>query len=229
MRLTQRRKLVRKAADKGIDILKERVQGALSKWWRSLYKKLQTIKKADDANVNNDDAWWQQQMDDFANELTDAMVEAATLVGKAEVDFWKTRGHEVGFDYMDIVKAYQNRIGRKITRIGEDTRADTAAKITEWYSTDAGLPDLVDQLKAEFGERRAELIAQTEMTGLTSQFTFELMGQLDQTDWTWEDVEDNFVCPLCSDLHGTRFTKDDPMPPDASHPGCRCAAAIADY
>jgi len=40
----------------------------------------------------------------------------------------------------------------------------------------------------------------------------------------WDAIQDDRTCEFCMNMHGQKLLISEGMPPDASHPGCRCEA-----
>ena len=157
--------------------------------------------------------------------LLAALGDSADDIGSVESSVWESRGYpSLQFNPDQVVQDYQDRIGRNISNIPDDTLAGVQAAIAAWYTSDAPFSDLVDQLGAWFDEARAGLIARTEVGNLTSQITLEAMKFFGFTDWIWDAILDDRTCDFCTEQHGQTFHAGDPMPPEAAHISCRCEA-----
>jgi SPP1 gp7 family putative phage head morphogenesis protein len=219
--------LARAAAERKVQAAAGR---QLGRAWRRVYGSVRTLRKAD----GYDGAWWTEWSKDFEAALLEAMVSSAADVGAVEAawfgDLAMRAGQganvaEVYFDPATIVAQHQAEIGRLITDAADTTREEVAARVADWANNpDVSLNDLIDNLGGLFGDARAKLIATTEVTALSSTITADLMRQTGIDSWKWWSLLDGKVCTNCMSLHGRDFTLRDPMPPDASHPGCRCAA-----
>jgi uncharacterized protein with gpF-like domain len=100
------------------------------------------------------------------------------------------------------------------------------------------LKDIVAELQPKFGLSRARMIATTEITRLNSGVQTRIAESLGITEWWWQTRRDQSVCfrPLigpdgrkwngCKALHGQVFKIGQHMPPDGSHPGCRCDGVL---
>ena len=141
----------------------------------------------------------------------------------------------VEFDPEEFAKFIEPEIGERIVGVTKTIKRQVGAKVVGWYnSPGTTMQSLVDQLKPTFGEKRARLIAQTEVTRLNSEVKRLTAEQIGATEWWWSTRRDNLVCvkPLkgpdgkvykgCRELHGKTFDIGYLMPPDGSHPGCRC-------
>lgn len=145
----------------------------------------------------------------------------------------------VEFDPEEFAKFVEPEIGERIVGVSNTIKRQVGAKVVGWYnSPGTTMQSLVDQLKPTFGEKRARLIAQTEVTRLNSEVKYLTAEQIGATEWWWSTRRDNLVCvkPLrgpdgkvykgCRELHGKTFDIGLLMPPDGSHPGCRCDPVI---
>ena len=129
---------------------------------------------------------------------------------------------------------WANRYSYELVRgITDTTRARLQTAIDEWMRNGDTLAQLRDELEPLFGAQRAQLIAQTETTRAAAQGTlegFRQSGVIHRIEW--RTARDEFVCPICGPLHGTRVALGETfagglLPP--AHPGCRCwTAAVVD-
>ena len=157
--------------------------------------------------------------------LLAALGDSADDIGGVESSVWESRGYgPLQFNPDQVVQDYQDRIGRNISNIPDDTLAGVQAAIAAWYTSDAPFSDLVDELGKWFDEARAGLIARTEVGNLTSQITLEAMKFFGFKDWIWDAILDDRTCDFCTEQHGQTFHAGDPMPPEAAHISCRCEA-----
>ena len=102
---------------------------------------------------------------------------AADDIGGVEDEVWQSRGYApLQFDPDQVVQNYQSRIGRNISNISDDTLAGVQGAIAAWYISDQPYSDLIDSLGKWFGEGRAKVIGDTEVSGITSQITLEAMN-----------------------------------------------------
>jgi uncharacterized protein with gpF-like domain len=177
--------------------------------------------------------------DEFKNRLeaslTDKFRDAAEMIIAVDQADWGDE-LDVALNPDEITDGYRDEIGQLITHVNDDTKTRVGNTIADWYQTPGStFQQLIDQLSPEFGERRAALIGTNEITGLNSQITLTMMDQAGLQRWYWQTMQDEVVCisPIegpdgdeyngCEDLQGREFTTDDWMPPDGSHPGCRCS------
>jgi len=245
MRLVERRRLIKKARAAAEEKSAAAVLSQLQSRYRSLkrelrkgnlhkrmakFEKAKALPPGPEAQAIQPGAdGWQEWIDAFTTALTEALMEGADKIGSIEGAVWESRGMpRFVFDPAKVVAAYQSRTGKQIKKIGEDTRDHVLQDVTDWYNTDAGLPSLLEDLGEYFGEARAALIAATETAYITSELADEQMGQYGINKWIWSSFNDWIRCPKCEDLDGQVFNRGDPMPPDASHPGCRCDVIFAD-
>jgi hypothetical protein len=163
--------------------------------------------------------------------LLAALGDSADDIGGVESSVWESRGYApLQFNPDQVVQDYQDRIGRNISNIADDTLAGVQAAIAAWYVSDAPFSDLVDQLGTWFDAGRAALIGRQEVGNLTSEITSQVMSFYGFKFWFWDAMGEN-PCHSditlvdrtyagCADLNGMRFPVGTPMPPDAAHVGC---------
>ncbi len=163
----------------------------------------------------------------FTEILTNTLTDSAGYVWDAEQRYFISNGLQpYRIDYKDVITRYQMRMPRNISNIAEHTERDVNKAIADWFNTDRGLPDLIRDLEQYFSPSRAELIATTEMAYVSSTIADMMMAEYHIQEWQWDAFQDGVTCELCfslmeqSKLHP--FRRGDPMPPDPSHPRCRC-------
>lgn len=127
-----------------------------------------------------------------------------------------------------VLKAYELRTGRQIKQIGIDTRDGTLKAITDWYNTDAGKRELVDTLSQFYDPFRADTIARTEGTYITSQVAYTMYDNFGvgyfNVDLADEDGE--WPCDICREQAANNpHELGDEMPP--FHPRDRCGTIPA--
>lgn len=91
-----------------------------------------------------------------------------------------------------------------LTRINATTRNQVVAKIDRWIRAGESLPKLTAQLAPIFGEKRAEMIAATEVTRIYAEgnlMTWRSTGVVGGKRWM--TAFDERVCPFCGPLHNT--------------------------
>src|SRR5260221_2138436 len=121
---------------------------------------------------------WQGWIDQFSEELQQALYLVVEGVAAVETAYFESRGYRPQqIDPQQIIDAYLSRTGRQITDIGTDTRDGVVSAITDWYNTADDLPTLIDTLGQWFDDSRAEMIARTESTYITSQVSLDMMQQ----------------------------------------------------
>jgi hypothetical protein len=235
MRHVQRRRLLTRAIDKRSADVAAVISPLLARQGKVVERSLRKanlrkrLKKADgDPSLDYADSW-SEWGDEFSEALSDALGDSIDVLTTVESAYWMSRGMGPipAFVPANIIDAYQTKIGRLITKISDDTLEDVQSRISSWYKTDKGLPQLIDELEPLFGESRAALIASTEMVGIASELSSEMAQSMGIGNWLWDAFSDAFTCPECSALgeDKTLFTFDDPQPP--LHPGCRCGMLFA--
>jgi SPP1 gp7 family putative phage head morphogenesis protein len=116
--------------------------------------------------------------------------------------------------------------GQLIADIDRTTQGRLRTAVSEWISNGDPLSKLRGELAPIFGDKRADLIASTEVTRAYSEanrIAYRESGVVDQIEW--RTAADELVCPICGPLGGKRDTLDGDfggagMPP--AHPRCRC-------
>lgn len=240
MREVQRRALLTHVRDQGEHQIAHIVQPFLTRRYKQITRELRRAKfnkrlrpgpkLADlykqDAELDQE---WQTWIEEFDRALTDAMMPVIVDAYDVETKFWLTR--QLRPDPVNAAKIldnYLNREGRQIKNIAENTRDDTLAMITDWYNTDAGLPELIDQLGQFYNDYRAETIGRTESTFITSSVSLDMMNQFDVQAWTWDlaDEDGEWPCEECKAMaQAGPYQPGDEMPP--LHPRCRCGMVYA--
>jgi SPP1 gp7 family putative phage head morphogenesis protein len=237
MRLIERRRAVKRARTKAEAIVSKAVASAFGERFKTLKRDLRrsNLRKRLKKHLSKQDtfgpgeAGWDEWGEYFVDLLTEALMEGAGLVGSIENQVWTSRGFaQFIIDREKIVTEYQNRTGKQIKNIADDTRDAVLEDIHEWYNTDAGLPDLIASLEQYFSHTRAELIATTEMGYVASEVALEQMQEYGISRWIWDAFDDFLTCEFCASMHGQVFAVGEEMPPDASHPRCRCGVLFAD-
>jgi len=243
MRATQRRKLLLSVRDRTEPVAAAAIYNILQRRYAWLKRDLRRanlrkrIAKAHDFALDtelfkeNTDASWDSWINSFGVDLQSIFTPVVTELYDTESKFWLTRNKRPApVDPASLFEAYQLRTGRKITSIGRDTETDVLSAIHDWYNTDASLPELIDQLSPQFGMSRAESIARTESTYITSQVSLNIMHQFGVQYWNWDlaDEDGDWPCSICVALaQGNPYKVGDPMPPDNSHVRCRCGTVPA--
>lgn len=239
MRETQRRRLLNGARDRGETAIRATVAPLLTRRYKQLGRELRRANLRKRLRQNerrtgllfkqDDSEGWQDWIDTFSQALYDAMLPVAEEFWSVETKFWLTRaGRPDPVNAAKVIQDYLAREGRQIKRIAEDTRDDTLATITDWYNTDASLPELIDQLEQFYGGYRAETIGRTETSFITSGVSLDMMHQFDVAAWNWDlaDEDGEWPCDDCIAMaQGGPYQPGDPMPP--LHPRDRCGVVYA--
>jgi SPP1 gp7 family putative phage head morphogenesis protein len=235
-RLVDFRRIDNIARQKAIDILEPVLNQQFTGIWRSLKPRLGELKKADDLTNHE---FWNDVIDTFSNKLSAALDEAQENTVESHRNWWVDRGMGEGIVYDPglVTERMMNIIGRQqgkqyktpkdyFSNMASDTRDDVEREIAEWMNTDAPLDTLIEAIQShDFNPIRAEMIAVTESTRLSSATMMENMSQLGYNDWIWYTANDEIVCEICQDNHGQKFTLDDDPPP--AHPRCRCSVGVS--
>ncbi len=136
-----------------------------------------------------------------------------------------------GFDWTlsnEDARAWADQYtGELITRINDTTRRQVQQAVAAWIENGEPLSTLINELAITFGERRAQLIASTEVTlayAQGSHISYARSGVVQKV--AWHTAMDERTCVQCSDLHGKQapingsFEGGIGLPP--RHPRCRC-------
>src|SRR5581483_4461686 len=226
MRETQRRRLLNSAVARAEKEVKTAVLRLLERRYKALKRELRraNLRKRllkTDGILQKDDGGWQDWIDEFTNTVQETIAGVVKWVADVESRYWASRGKPViNFDPYKVVDDYQARIGRNIRDIPHDTLSDVQQAISDWYKTDKGLPELIDDLGQYFDENRASRIATTEMVNVTSEVAREQMLAYGITAWKWDAFNDSVTCPVCADLNGQTFSVDDLDAYPPNHPNC---------
>lgn len=243
MRLTHRTRCLNRCRRQIEADLQSAIAAEFRWLWRQLYPKLRALRLKREGKISKRQL--QKQIDlsslwpAFEQRLIEAVgtvVEAASAtLANTENEFWQRRGRDLDIRPDDIARRYETNLATEVKEISDTTRRDIAADVVEWYNTPGQtLQSLTSRVKQKVGPSRATTIAMTETTRLNSAATNETMARLGVGEWWWQTMRDEIVCrkPLvgpdgltyngCRGLHGQRFSINQPMPPDSSHPNCRC-------
>lgn len=117
---------------------------------------------------------------------------------------------------------------KSFAQLALDTENNSAKLIADWFRTDAPITKLFADLAPLFGKARAELIARTEATGLTSKIAQIHYAQL-HIELFNVDLGDEvgpWPCGICTGKADQNpHSVWDEMPP--FHPDCRCGTTPA--
>jgi SPP1 gp7 family putative phage head morphogenesis protein len=107
------------------------------------------------------------------------------------------------------------------------TRRQMQLEITRWIDNGETLPQLIKRLTPLFGEKRAELIAVTEVTRAFAEGNMRAWRETGVVQKRrWNTANDELVCPICGPLNGKVVGMDEPFAPGIdsppAHPRCRC-------
>ncbi len=175
--------------------------------------------KADDG-VDDWEAWG----DMFTQSLHQVFADAVTGIYSSESKFWLSRQYAPGHvDPTKVVSEYQARTGRQIKQIADTTRDNVLQAITDWYKTDASLPELIDSLGQWFDEDRATRIARTEVSYIASQVSLDIYNNVGVKFFNVDLSSDPGPCPqnICPDqFDANPHPVGDQMPP--YHVQCQC-------
>ena len=132
----------------------------------------------------------------------------------------------------------QNHVGVLIDGIDQTTLTRTRSAIAVWIQNGEPLAKLIEDLMPIFGEKRAQLIASTEVTRAYAEANQRVYRAAGIKYMEWRAAADELMCPICGALNGqivgidnqfsqaldeeirTQFRVDFAIPP--AHPRCRC-------
>ena len=171
--------------------------------------------------------------------LTELMAGTITLDALHAQHLERLLGDPAHIDTGELARAMESELATRITRTTAALQRKVANRIVGWYNSPGStVKDLLKELSPEFDVVRASLIGQTEVTRLNSKVQDAMAAKLGIGEWWWDTRNDQDVCVRrmrgpdgayykgCHELHGKRFPIGTPMPPDASHPGCRCSPIL---
>lgn len=157
------------------------------------------------------------------------LIESVDLGVRIAVAELETVG--LGFDWTlanSAARDYANEyVGELITRINDTTRRQVRQSVADWIMNGEPLARLVEELEITFGERRAKLVAATEVTrayAAAKQIAYRESGVIRQI--MLRNAADERVCPICGPRGGIVTDVENPdfdgygLPP--LHVGCRC-------
>lgn len=239
MREVQRRRLLIGARDRGERSIQQVIAPLFNKRFKTLNRELRRARynkrlHADGAKIaalykQDDDESWQEWIDQFTTALETALPPIAEDFYDIEGKFWVARQSRPDpVEAQRIIDAYLARDGRQIKNIATETRDDTLATITDWYNTDASLPELIDQLEQYYSPSRAETIARTETSYITSGVSLDMMRQFGVGYWNWDlaDEDGEWPCDDCvAKAQANPHSADEETPP--LHPRDRCGMVYA--
>lgn len=237
MRLSQRRRMINDAKIKAEHYLSCIIADSLADRYRMLKRELRRSNLRakmyrSDGLYKDDLNDWQDWINDFTSSIENALAYVASFFTRVEDMFFAPAMIDQGMQPQawntdKVVQDYQERIGRQIKNIGEDTLSNVQQAVSNWYTTEQSLPDLIDTLSQWFDPSRAEAIATTEIGGVASEIAYQQMNYMGITRWQWDAFPD--ACPICDDLNGQTFdVEDTDAYPPAPHPRCKCGVLYLD-
>lgn len=239
MREVQRRQLLKQARARTVPVAAAKIHTLLDRRFKvlkrelrraGLRKRLAKNLKAGSLFKQEDEAGWQAWIDEFDGATREALTFVVGGMWDAETRYWDTRNARPDPVPEDqIIRDYEARTGRQIKNIGEDTKADTLKTISDWFNTDESIPELIDKLAPIFGPDRAETIADTETSFISSQVSDEMYRQFGVGFFNVD--RDPFIGPACEEIcqpmiDGNPHRVGDEMPP--FHPNCLDGTVPAD-
>jgi ADP-ribosyltransferase exoenzyme len=235
----QRLRMLTRAKRRAEGVAAEKLHDILQKRYKVLKRELRraNLRKRLNKTVRDTGSLFKQdELDDWNEWITsfeDAAREALTpivvTVQMVEEKYWQSRGARPDpIDPDSIFDSYEDRTGRQIRDIAEDTKTDVLEQISDWYNSDMGFPELIDSLGSYFSEERSESIARTESSFITSEYSNGLYEQFGIEYFNVEPTPDNDPWP-CEECLGQAETNPhrvgDQMPP--FHTKCECGTSGA--
>lgn len=171
-----------------------------------------------------DNERWQDWINSFTLDTKSSLNQVVFGVYDTEGKYWQSRGNVLDpLDADYIISAYEQRTGKWIKNIGEDTESNVLYDITDWYNSNQSLPELITKLEQYFTPERAATIARTESANIASQIALESMKQFGIAHFNVDVAPENglYPCVDCiTQADANPHSIGDTMPP--YHPSCRC-------
>lgn len=234
---TQRKRLLNRALRAGEAQAQTKVAALLNQRYNHLKReirkgnlrkklyKAQRDKKPDGSGVD-----WITWIALFTSGIKAALTPIIENCYEVEKQYWLSRGKTIQpLDVDAVIKAYEARVGRNFSEIGEHTHSDVLRDIIIWHATQETLPDLIDSMKQYFSDSRADNIARTDGVGLSSQVGMDTMRHLGITGFNVDlaPEENGYPCPYCiAQAAANPHALGDDMPP--FHNYCRCGYSYVD-
>lgn len=173
-----------------------------------------------------DSSYWDDEANNLYDELLPLMLTALASGMDGGVDALPDNiqplVNPVKFHDAALQYAQQYRYGQ-IKDITDTTRQQVQTALTNWVQSNQSLDALEAQLEGIFGDKRAAMIAATEVTRVFAEGnaqawkTTGFVGKV-----RFNTSEDDKVCPYCSPLDGQEFDVDDYGHKPPIHVNCRC-------
>ncbi len=120
----------------------------------------------------------------------------------------------------------KTRMGWAAAQIGDETAKQLASVIASGFESGASITDIAKNISGMFdgfSDARAFNIARTEVMQASNYGAVEGYAEMGVSKTEWLTARDDRTCETCAPMDGEIFeTKDFPMPPASTHPGCRC-------
>lgn len=217
------------------------VQAELNRLWRDVQSKVRRINrlrpKMQKVDIMAGTDLWEMFSTRLQDRLMKELLAGAITIHQLLMASFTATPYELDTDL--VAKALHDNLGLMIKGVTKAIKRKVGRKIVGWYNSPATpLQTILDQLKPLFGLDRAKLIARTIITRLDSLVKGRVASDLGITEWWWMSMRDSLVCKHkltgpdgkeyagCRALHGKHFQAGMPMPPDGSHPACRCSAIL---
>lgn len=104
--------------------------------------------------------------------------------------------------------------------IAQTTKDNILDSLTVARRDSLGSEYVLDRIKADFSQARAQRIAVTEVTRFFGAGAQHVYKAAELPGWEWQTVEDKWVCPICTAKDNEQFDVDVEFEP--GHPNCRC-------
>ena len=237
-RLTTHRFLVNRAHNRAEAAYFAGAKAAYAAGWDILKTALQRMPVHDVAKAAGDpadDAVLASVRAAMIAQLTIGATKASAALAAGENEWFKSNGFDAAqftpIEDDELMRAYQ----AAFAHIGgfkgiADSATEPIQQIIRDYYADPNLamPDLVNSLQTYFSPYKAQQVAATEVTRMSSCNAQILASRVGAQRWEWDSANDAIVCSACADLDGQKFDfdGDEEPPPDGSHVGCRCRQTV---
>jgi hypothetical protein len=188
------------------------VLSALRHWWGSVYPMLTNSAVVVD---------WPLERIDLMIALSNCMLVAATQLTEAENAAWLAQGHPLDLEASALLDEYLLTGNKRIERIAAVTQERTLRELA------LGGLAMVGRIERWYGSERADHIADSETAYLWADHTVYTMRRADSHRWRWQHIGSDTPCEIfCQPNIGRIFSRNDTMPPFASHVGCHCVGVV---
>ena len=237
MTQTQRKRLMNKALRSGEKKAAEKIAVLLTQRYNHLKREIRKgnlrkklYKAQRDGKPDGSGVDWTTWIALFTVGIKAALTPIVEECYEVEKVYWLSRGKTLyPLDVAATLKAYEARVGRQFSEIGEHTHSDVLRDIIIWHTTPESMSELITGLAKYFSDSRADNIARTDGVGLSSQVGADVMAHLGITGFNVDlaPEENGYPCPRCiAEAEANPHQLGDQMPP--FHNFCRCGYSYVD-